>query len=51
MKLYFLVIECINKSLLCHRKHIKYVFRNTLNMCDFIYKINKLFLVTLWFRL
>ena len=34
MKLYLLVTECINKSLLCHRKNNVYI------------KINKLFLVT-----
>jgi len=25
MRLYFFIIERINKSLLCHRKHIKYI--------------------------
>ena len=44
MKLYFLVVECINKGLLCHKKHVKYTRVYT-------YKINKLFLVTSCFSL
>jgi len=40
MKSYFLVIECINKCLLCH-------IENTLS----IYKMNKLFLLTSCFTL
>jgi len=38
MKLCFFAVECINKHLLCHRKHIKY-------------EINKTFLVSSCFSL
>jgi len=42
MKLYYIVIECIDKSVFCHKKHIK---------CTCKIKIKKLFLVTSCFSM